>query len=113
MTGRVAPDGSVHTRFRAYPPGMQAVVRHNVVVRGNVGGPPMLFAHGYGCDQNMWRYVAPSFEDRYRVVLFDPAGAGRSDPAAYDEDRHGSLAGYARDILDICYELDLHDVVFV
>jgi sigma-B regulation protein RsbQ len=92
---------------------MQAVVRHNVVVRGRVGGTPMLFAHGYGCDQNMWRYVAPTFEDDHQVVLFDHLGAGRSDLTAYDAERHGSLDGYARDVLDICAELDLRDVVFV
>jgi len=92
---------------------MDVATRHNVVVRGRIGGPPMLFAHGYGCDQNMWRYVAPAFEDHYRVVLFDHLGAGRSDLAAYDDVRHGSLAGYAQDILDICGELDLHEVIFV
>jgi sigma-B regulation protein RsbQ len=92
---------------------MDVATRHHVVVRGRVDGPPMLFAHGYGCDQNMWRYVAPAFEDDYRVVLFDHVGAGRSDLTAYDPDRHGSLAGYARDVLEICRELDLHDVVFV
>ena len=73
----------------------------------------MLFAHGYGCDQNMWRHVAPAFEEDHQVVLFDHVGAGRSDLSAYDPDRHGSLAGYARDVLDICHDLDLHDVVFV
>jgi sigma-B regulation protein RsbQ len=73
----------------------------------------MLFAHGYGCDQNMWRYVAPAFEDDHEVVLFDHVGAGQSDLAAYDEQRHGSLAGYADDVLDICRDLDLRDVVFV
>jgi sigma-B regulation protein RsbQ len=92
---------------------MDVATRHNVVVRGRVGGQPMLFAHGYGCDQNMWRYVAPAFEDDYQVVLFDHVGAGRSDLAAYDDDRHGSLAGYARDVLDICADLDLRDVIFV
>src|SRR5919107_4048532 len=92
---------------------MDVATRHNVVVRGRVDGPPMLFAHGYGCDQNMWRYVAPAFEDDYRVILFDHVGAGRSDLTAYDPDRHGSLAGYARDVLDICRELDLREVVFV
>jgi sigma-B regulation protein RsbQ len=92
---------------------MDVATRHNVVVRGRAGAPPMLFAHGYGCDQNMWRFVAPAFEDDHRVVLFDHVGAGRSDLTAYDEERHGSLAGYAHDILDICRELDLRDVVFV
>jgi sigma-B regulation protein RsbQ len=92
---------------------MDVAVRHHVVVRGSVGAPPMLFAHGYGCDQNMWRYVAPAFDDDHQVILFDHVGAGRSDLAAYDPERHGTLAGYARDVLDLCRELDLHEVVFV
>jgi sigma-B regulation protein RsbQ len=73
----------------------------------------MLFAHGFGCDQNMWRFVAPAFEDRYRVVLFDHVGAGGSDLSAYDEARYASLQGYAADVLELCEELDLRDVVFV
>ena len=72
----------------------------------------MLFAHGFGCDQNMWRHVAPHFEDRYRVVLFDYVGAGGSR-APYDADRYASLTGYADDVLRVCRDLDLHDVVFV
>jgi sigma-B regulation protein RsbQ len=73
----------------------------------------MLFAHGFGCDQNMWRYVAPAFEDEYRVVLFDHVGAGRSDLAAYDRRKYSSLNGYAADILELCRELELHDLIFV
>ena len=73
----------------------------------------MLFAHGFGCDQGMWRYVAPAFADRHKVVLFDHVGAGGSDISAYSRTRHASLAGYAADVLDICRELDLRDVVFV
>jgi sigma-B regulation protein RsbQ len=73
----------------------------------------MLFAHGFGCDQSMWRLVAPAFEQRYRVVLFDLAGSGRADRAAYDRARHSTLNGYARDILDIVRELDLREVIFV
>jgi sigma-B regulation protein RsbQ len=73
----------------------------------------MIFAHGFGCDQNMWRFVAPAFEDDFRVILFDHAGSGSSDPAAYDAERHGSLEGYAEDVLEICRALDAHDVVFV
>ncbi len=92
---------------------MDVAARHNIVLRGNADGPPMVFAHGFGCDQNMWRHVSPAFEADHRVVLFDHVGAGRSDLSAYDEVRHGSLAGYARDVLDICADLDLHDVVFV
>jgi len=73
----------------------------------------MLFAHGFGCDQHMWRFVVPAFEDDYRVLLFDHIGAGQSDLAAYDPGRHNSLHGYADDVLAICRELDLADVVFV
>ena len=80
--------------------------RNNVVVRGH-GTQPMLFAHGSGCDQNMWRFVAPAFEDDYRVVLFDYVGSGKSDWSAYDPRRYSSLEGYARDVLEVCAELDL------
>lgn len=73
----------------------------------------MLFAHGFGCDQNMWRFVTPAFEDRYQLVLFDYVGSGKSDLWAYDPQRYGSLDGYAQDVLDICEALDLHDVIFV
>ena len=88
-------------------------LRHNVQVSGRPDGRPMLFAHGFGCDQSMWRFVAPAFEDRFRVVLFDHAGAGRADPSAYDTDRHASLDGYARDVLELCRALRLDDVIFV
>lgn len=77
------------------------------------GEQPMLFAHGFGCDQNMWRYVAPAFEEDYQVVLFDYVGAGGSDISAYDPDRYSSLSGYARDVLDVCDALELEEVVFV
>lgn len=84
----------------------------NVTERGVPNGPVMLFAHGFGCDQNMWRHVAPQFEDRYRVVLFDYVGAGGAR-APYDADRYASLSGYADDLVRICRDLDLHDAVFV
>jgi sigma-B regulation protein RsbQ len=73
----------------------------------------MLFAHGFGCDQHMWRHVAPRFEDEFKVILFDHVGAGGSDLSAYDAGRYTSLNPYADDVLDICRELDLDDVVFV
>ena len=92
---------------------MSVVTRNNVTISGAESGRPMLFAHGFGCDQNMWRYVAPAFEADHRVVLFDHVGAGASDPAAYDPDRYSSLQGYAEDVLEICRELNLWDVVFV
>src|SRR6476620_6732746 len=73
----------------------------------------MVFAHGFGCDQAMWRFVAPDFEVDHRVVLFDHVGSGRSDLSAYDPGKYRSLQGYASDIVDICRALDLSDVVLV
>ncbi len=72
-----------------------------------------MFAHGYGCDQNMWRAVTPAFKDSYRIVLFDYVGAGLSDPAAFDRARYSTLRGYAQDVLDIVEELGLEAVNFV
>lgn len=73
----------------------------------------MVFAHGFGCDQNMWRFVAPAFETDFRTVTFDHVGAGGSDLSAYDKVRYSSLSGYADDIVDIGRELALTDAVFV
>src|ERR1043165_2174244 len=86
--------------------------RNNVRVFGK-GKQPMLFAHGFGCDQNMWRFVTPAFESDYRIVLFDYVGSGKSDIQAYDPERYGGLSGYAQDVLDICAALELKDVIFV
>jgi sigma-B regulation protein RsbQ len=90
-----------------------AVIRRNNVKVFGRGEQPMLFAHGFGCDQNMWRFVAPAFEETYRVVLFDHVGAGGSDPSAYSRGKYESLRGYASDVLEICRELALEQVVFV
>jgi sigma-B regulation protein RsbQ len=87
--------------------------RNRVTVRGVRSGRPIMFAHGFGCDQEMWRFVAPDFEVDHRVVLFDHVGSGNSDLSAYDPDKYGSLRGYAADVVDICRELELTDVVFV
>ena len=92
---------------------MTVTDKYNLTVRGRRDGQPMLFAHGFGCDQNMWRHVTPAFEDRYRVVLFDYVGAGSSDLTSYDHERYSSLTAYAEDVLEICGELDLSEVVFV
>lgn len=72
-----------------------------------------MFAHGFGCDQNMWRFVAPAFEDRFQTLLFDHAGAGGADPAAYDPERHGSLQGYADDVVEIARAADVTGGIFV
>ena len=92
---------------------MDVLRRNNVKVTGRAEGPPMMFAHGFGCDQNMWRFVAPAFEATHRVVLFDHVGAGGSDSSAYDRARYDTLQGYARDVIEICRALRLERVVFV
>ena len=86
--------------------------RNNVQVRGN-GTKPMVFAHGFGCDQNMWRFVSAAFETDYKTVLFDHVGAGKSDLSAYDPAKYRSLHGYAEDLVEIGEELRLRQAVFV
>src|ERR671910_746588 len=88
------------------------LLRNNVKVTGG-GTQPMMFAHGFGCDQNMWRFITPAFENDYRIILFDYVGSGKSDLGAYNPARYGSLDGYVEDVLDICKALDLEDVIFV
>jgi sigma-B regulation protein RsbQ len=97
-------------RFGAIP--MNAVTRNNVRVAGS-GNRTIVFAHGFGCDQNMWRFVAPAFENEFRTVLFDLVGAGGSDLSAYDPTKYASLTGYADDLVEICRDLDLSDAIFV
>jgi len=92
---------------------MRTTQKNALTLTGNDLGQPMMFAHGYGCDQNMWRLVAPAFADAYRLVLFDHVGNGKSDLSAYDDDRYATLDGYADDILQILHEHDLWDVVLV
>jgi sigma-B regulation protein RsbQ len=90
----------------------------NVIYRNNVrvigqGKITLLFGHGFGCDQNTWRAILPAFEQDYRLVIFDYVGAGKSDLSAYTDSRYGSLDGYAQDVIDICTELQLENVVFI
>src|SRR5215208_1941245 len=92
---------------------MDVLTRNHVVEHGYHEAQPMLFTHGFGCDQSMWRYVWPAFSKDHRVVLFDLVGFGNSDHSAWDPNRYASLEGYAEDVLEICRELDLSDVVFV
>ena len=92
---------------------MGVVERFNITESGQLDAQPILFAHGFGCDQHMWRYVAPRFEDHFRVILFDHVGAGKSDLSAYEPERYDSLKAYADDVLTIVHELELSDVIFV
>lgn len=92
---------------------MDIRLRNNVTVTGRTNGPVVLLAHGFGCDQNMWRMVVPALAEDFRIVLFDYVGSGRSDASAWSEQRYSSLEGYALDVLEVCQELDLRDVAFV
>jgi sigma-B regulation protein RsbQ len=87
--------------------------RNCVRVSGVADGRPLVFVHGFGCDQAMWRFVVPDFEVDHRVVMLDLVGSGNSDLSAYDPQKYASLKGYAADIVEICRELQLSDVVFV
>ena len=91
---------------------MNVLKRNNVVVKGK-GSQVMMFAHGFGCDQNMWRFVAPAFEENYKIVLFDHVGAGRSDLSAFIPGKYATLEGYADDIIEIATALDMRDIIFV
>jgi sigma-B regulation protein RsbQ len=91
---------------------MNVLTRNNVIVKGN-GSQPMMFAHGFGCDQNMWRYVAPAFEENYKVILFDHVGAGNSDLSAFEPKKYEQLDGYATDIIEMAKALQLQDIIFV
>lgn len=91
---------------------MDLTKRNRIRISGK-GRQPIMFAHGFGCDQSMWRYVVPEFEDGYKTVVFDHVGSGGSDLSAYEEAKYGSLQGYADDMLEICRAFELQDVVLV
>jgi sigma-B regulation protein RsbQ len=92
---------------------VDVLTRNNVVVSGRAGAQPMLFVHGFGCDQHMWRFVAPEFGDDHRIVLLDHVGAGESDLSAYDPARYDSLDQYATDVIEVCEALEMTDIVYV
>jgi len=105
-----APNAATSSPARLDPETIRA--RNNVRFSGR-GKQVIVFAHGFGCDQTMWRLVTPAFEADYRIVLFDYVGCGKSDWSAWDAERYGSLRGYARDVLDILEAFNLRDVIFV
>lgn len=82
------------------------LVRNNVKVLGS-GSQTIVFAHGFGCDQDMWRYIVPSFIDNYQIVLFDYVGSGDSQIKYYNSEKYSDLQGYAQDVLDIMEALEL------
>ncbi len=92
---------------------MDVSARNHVTVVGMDDAPTIMLAHGFGCDQRLWRLVVDRLAPRFRLVLFDHVGSGASDPGAWNAERYTSLTAYAEDVLDIMDQLDLHDVVFV
>jgi sigma-B regulation protein RsbQ len=91
---------------------MSVLDRNNVKVSGD-GDPPIIFAHGFGCDQSMWRLVSRSFADSHKIVLFDHVGAGRSDLTAFSKSKYATLQGYADDVIEVLKALGLRNSVFV
>ena len=89
------------------------ILDRNYVHISGSGDQTIVFAHGFGCDQTVWKKIVPAFEPNYRVVLFDYVGSGRSDKSAYSRDRYNSLYGYAQDVLDVCDALELEKIIYV
>lgn len=91
---------------------MSVIQRNNVIIKG-AGERAMVFAHGFGCDQTMWRLVSPAFEGSFTTVLYDHVGAGKSDLSAYQPEKYSRLEGYADDLIEIGQELGLQNASFV
>jgi sigma-B regulation protein RsbQ len=91
---------------------MSILLRNNVKVFGS-GTIPIVFAHGYGCDQNMWRLITPAFETKYKIVLYDHVGFGKSDLSAFESQKYSRLDGYAGDLIEICRDLQIDRAIFV
>lgn len=91
---------------------VEFLTRNNVRIIGS-GEQAMIFAHGFGCDQNVWRYLIKAFENSYKIILFDFVGSGQSDLTAYDTQRYSTLDGYALDVLEILQELNFKNVIFI
>jgi sigma-B regulation protein RsbQ len=88
------------------------IKKHNITIHGSAS-KSMFFVHGYGCDQNMWRYITPQFKEDYKIILIDLVGSGKSEELAYNCEKYSSLEGYADDIIEICDALNLQDVCLV
>ena len=91
---------------------MSVIERNNVKISGALGRP-LMFAHGFGCDQSMWRLVTPAFADTHQIILFDHVGAGRSDLSAFSPAKYSTLQGYADDVIEIAEHLNLRGITFI
>ncbi|TVT38334.1 alpha/beta hydrolase [Hymenobacter setariae] len=95
-----------------------ATERELIIKRNNVrligeGSQTLLFCNGFGCSQQIWRYLSTPLANRYRVVLFDYVGTGDSDLGAYNWQEYSTLKRYAQDVVEICRVLELHEVVLI
>lgn len=88
------------------------ITKNNITIHGT-GSKSMFLVHGYGCDQNMWRFITPQFKNDYKIILIDLVGSGKSDEKSYDYDKYSSLEGYATDVIEICDVLGLKNVCLV
>lgn len=88
------------------------ITRNNVKIIGS-GKQVILMAHGFGCNQQMWRFLLPELQQHYKIVLFDYVGSGESQLEAYSKQKYSDLDGYAQDIIDICNSLDLNEVILL
>lgn len=80
---------------------MNALQRNHVRTFGGQK-PALVYANGFGCNQNMWTEVVEELKGSFAQVLFDYVGAGNSDLSAYDPDRYSSLQGYVQDLIEVC-----------
>lgn len=92
---------------------MDVYAKNNIKIVGAADGPLILLAHGFGCDQQLWRPIVDRLQSEFRLLLIDHVGSGESDPGSWDEQKYSSLAGYAADVVDVVRDLDLRDVVLV
>ena len=74
---------------------------------------PMVFAHGLGCNQTMWKDVAPAFQSTHQIVMFDLMGFGNSDTSCFSYERYQTLEGYADDFIEVVEETCFEPAVFV
>ncbi|CAN5472020.1 alpha/beta hydrolase [soil metagenome] len=91
---------------------MDLARRNNVTIKGD-GAVTLVFSHGFGCDQNMWRFLAPRYESRFRTVLFDLVGSGRSDLASWNSRKYAKLDGHADDVLELIHAFSAGPVIFI
>ena len=92
---------------------MESILKRNNVKISGKGTQPIMFAHGFGCDQHSWQFITVALEEGYKIILFDYVGAGKSDISAFDPQKYSTLEGYCEDVLNICEALELRNIIFV